>query len=104
MESGWRIELRKFNNVANIRKLLPNDVIYLQNESCEVRCFSNNRTVFHDPHFQILGYKFFGSPVQCKHRNWAFNVRRGRDILDVWNKIPDGIKELKIVCLHKFSP
>lgn len=37
----------------------------------------------------IDGVKFYGSPVQPRFFDWAFNVDRGEAIKKYWNKIPD---------------
>lgn len=48
-----------------------NSAIYLENSGTE-----------------ILGLKFWGSPVQPTFHNWAFNVDRGAAIRRYWKKIP----------------
>ena len=36
----------------------------------------------------MYGLKIYGSPWQPEFGGWAFNVKRGNDILKKWNKIP----------------
>ena len=48
------------------------EVHYLENGSC-----------------QFQGLKFWGSPVQPEFNDWAFNVKRGREIKKYWDMIPD---------------
>ena len=48
------------------------DLIYLQDSGCEVD-----------------GLKFYGSPVQPRFFNWAFNRDRGEDIKRHWDNIPE---------------
>ena len=48
------------------------DLIYLQDSGCEVE-----------------GLKFYGSPVQPRFYNWAFNRDRGEDIKRHWDIIPE---------------
>lgn len=33
--------------------------------------------------------KFYGSPWQPEHNNWAFNVPRGERLKNIWSNIPD---------------
>jgi Icc-related predicted phosphoesterase len=56
------------------RKLLPKDVIYLQDELVEVD-----------------GLKIYGSPWQPEFFEWAFNLPRGRQLAEKWARIPAGI-------------
>ncbi len=39
---------------------------------------------------ELVGLKFWGSPVQPPFNNWAFNVERGDAIRQHWDKIPMG--------------
>lgn len=43
---------------------------------------------------ELEGLKFWGSPVTPWFYDWAFNVRRGADILEYWNQIPSGLDML----------
>lgn len=54
------------------RELLDN-AIYLENSGAE-----------------LVGLKFWGSPVQPEFNNWAFNVARGAAIRRYWQMIPKG--------------
>ena len=74
------------SNVEAIHDFLE-DVIYLEDEAIEVILPLPVKFV---EIFQLCGYKFYGSPHQPTNRNWAFNVRRGKPILEHWNKIPNG--------------
>ncbi len=56
------------------RKLLPKDVIYLQDELVEVN-----------------GLKIYGSPWQPEFCDWAFNLKRGWPLRKKWERIPAGI-------------
>jgi len=56
---------------AQIKKLIPSDVIYLQNSGIEIE-----------------GYNFWGSPVTPYFLGMAFNAREGKERKKVWNKIP----------------
>jgi Icc-related predicted phosphoesterase len=56
---------------SKIKKIIPADVIYLQNTGIEI----NN-------------IKIWGSPVTTYFLGMAFNARQGTEIKKVWNKIP----------------
>ena len=43
-----------------------------------------------DSGVRICGLNFWGSPVQPRFFNWAFNRDRGEDIKKHWDKIPEG--------------
>lgn len=64
-------------NPGGFSELVPDNVIYLQNESVEV-----------------MGLKIWGSPVTPWFHSWAFNVNRGQDIAEVWADIPNDIDVL----------
>jgi len=53
------------------KKLIPSDVIYLQNSGIEIN-----------------GLKIWGSPVTPYFLGMAFNARQGKEIKKIWNKIP----------------
>jgi Icc-related predicted phosphoesterase len=54
------------------RKLIPSNIIYLQNSGIE-----------------ISGLKFWGSPVTPWFLGMAFNEREGSAMKKVWQKIPE---------------
>lgn len=56
---------------AERKRLMPSDVIYLQNSGIE-----------------IAGINIWGSPVTPYFLGMAFNARQGTEIKKVWNKIP----------------
>lgn len=56
---------------AKRKRIIPSDVIYLQNSGIE-----------------IAGINFWGSPVTPYFLGMAFNARQGTEIKKVWNKIP----------------
>jgi Icc-related predicted phosphoesterase len=56
---------------AKRKKLIPSDIIYLQNSGIE-----------------IAGMKVWGSLVMPYFLGMAFNARQGMEIKKVWNKIP----------------
>jgi Icc-related predicted phosphoesterase len=49
------------------------DIVYLEDSSAE-----------------IMGLKFYGSPITPRFFDWAFNADED-DLYDTWSKIPDGI-------------
>ena len=56
---------------AKRKKIIPSNVIYLQNNGIEVK-----------------NVKIWGSPVTPYFLGMAFNARRGKEIKKVWDKIP----------------
>ena len=53
------------------RSLISSSIIYLENSGCE-----------------IMGLKFWGSPVTPWFFDWAFNKQRGEEIRRFWDEIP----------------
>jgi predicted phosphohydrolase len=53
-----------------------------------IRQYLTNATYLEDTGVELYGLKFWGTPWQPEFCRWAFNVPRGRDILEKWNKIP----------------
>jgi Calcineurin-like phosphoesterase len=47
-----------------------------------------NCTYLEDSGISLYGLKFWGSPHQPEFCKWAFNLKRGQEILDKWNLIP----------------
>jgi len=53
--------------------------------------FLNDSTHYlNDSGINLFGINFWGSPVQPRFFNWAFNRDRGADIKKHWDKIPSG--------------
>ena len=65
------------NNSGIIKSMIPEDIIYLEDNSAEIE-----------------GIKFWGTPVSPKFNNWAFNKQRGDEIKKYWDLIPEGIDVL----------
>jgi len=65
---------------AQIRAILPENVIYLNDSGCEIN-----------------GIRFWGSPVTPEFMDWAFNRKRGCDIQQHWKRIP---KDTDILITH----
>ncbi|XP_065057405.1 metallophosphoesterase MPPED2-like isoform X1 [Rhopilema esculentum] len=61
------------NRGADLKEMLQNHCIYLEDEGIE-----------------LMGFRIYGSPWQPYHRGWAFNLPRGEALLEKWNKIPEG--------------
>jgi len=59
------------SDTLQIKKLLPKNVIYLQDKSVK-----------------IGNVKIWGSPITPWFYNWAFNRNRGEEIRQYWNQIP----------------
>lgn len=48
-----------------------------------------NCVYLQDTQVSISGIKVFGSPWQPRFMDWAFNLPRGRALLDIWSRVPD---------------
>lgn len=48
-----------------------------------------NCTYLRDSELVIDGIKFYGSPWQPEFFNWAFNLKRGAEIREKWDLIPE---------------
>jgi predicted phosphohydrolase len=53
-----------------------------------IRQYLTNCTYLEDSGIELYGIKFYGTPWQPRYCNWAFNLERGQEILEKWNKIP----------------
>lgn len=51
-------------------------------------------TYLEDSETVIGGVRFWGSPWQPAHNNWAFNLPRGAQLAAKWSLIPEGIDVL----------
>lgn len=60
-------------NPSEVAAIVPPNVHYLNDSGCE-----------------IMGLRFWGSPVQPTFFNWAFNRDRGDPIQQHWDLIPEG--------------
>jgi hypothetical protein len=40
---------------------------------------------------QVYGVRIYGSPWQPEFGGWAYNLPRGRPLLDKWDRIPHGV-------------
>lgn len=58
----------------DIKALISDNVIYLNDNGVEVE-----------------GLNIWGSPIQPWFNNWAFNRKRGKEIKEYWNKIPNNL-------------
>ena len=64
-------------DIDHFLKTMPPSVVYLNDSGCDIE-----------------GIRFWGSPVQPRFFNWAFNKDRGEDIKKHWDLIPEGIDVL----------
>ena len=48
-------------------------------------------TYLFDNDVTIYGIKFYGSPWQPEFHNWAFNLSRGEELAEKWDKIPNDV-------------
>lgn len=57
----------------------------------KAKSFMTNCTYLQDELYVVNGLKIWGSPWQPEFFNWAFNLKRGPEIKEKWDLIPDGI-------------
>ncbi|MEZ9368718.1 metallophosphatase domain-containing protein [Shewanella sp. 10N.286.51.B2] len=55
----------------------------------QARAAMTNAVYLEDEEVTICGIKFYGSPWQPWFLNWAFNLQRGAEIQQKWDRIPD---------------
>lgn len=58
------------------------------------RALVRNAIYLEDEGVELGGTKFYGSPWQPWFFNWAFNLKRGKPLHDVWAKIPEDTEVL----------
>ena len=69
---------------SDFRDVLPEGILYLENEAAE-----------------IMGIKFYGTPVQPSFNNWAFNYERDSVRQAAFDMIPDDTQFLITHCPPK---
>ena len=71
--------LKNMNRIqtVNPRDIVPDNVIYLENES-----------------IVINGIKVYGSPYQPEFHNWAFNLKNPKALEACWGQIPNDVEIL----------
>ena len=72
----WMFQTNR-QTAENLMGVGQDGLVYLENEGIE-----------------LMGLKFWGSPVQPTFCDWAFNVERGPDIQKYWDMIPTGLDVL----------
>ena len=54
--------------------------------------YNKNGVVYlFDKLVNIDGLNIYGSPWQPEFYNWAFNVKRGKELAEIWAKIPENL-------------
>lgn len=57
-------------------------------KTVNIRQYLTNCTYLEDSGVELYGLKFWGTPHQPEFCHWAFNLKRGQEILNKWNLIP----------------
>lgn len=100
---GEKHEIRQFNNWCGKLPLPKERIIVISGNhdwfyertpriSTDSLCIENyatNYTYLQDEAYEIDGVKFYGSPHTPYFYGWAFNVPRGKQLAEIWAKIPD---------------
>lgn len=66
-----------------------NHDIGFETHSEDARALLTNATYLEDSGVEIEGVKFWGSPWQPQFFDWAFNLERGKELREKWQKIPE---------------
>lgn len=83
-------EQEKKQSLLDNIPLLGNKKECLQDavKSQNIRQHLTNCTYLEDSGIELFGLKFWGTPHQPEFCHWAFNLKRGDEILQKWNLIP----------------
>ena len=66
------------------------DPKYSTNDSHKYKnLISKNCFYLQDSEIELFGLKIYGSPWQPVHRDNAFQLERGKDLLEKWDEIPN---------------
>jgi Icc-related predicted phosphoesterase len=87
--AAWYGSLNFFRKI-----LIPGNHDFLFEQNPEVArniCESKKIEVLVDQLTEVGGIKIWGSPIQPWFFNWAFNRKRGEEILNHWKKIPNDV-------------
>lgn len=60
----------------------------------QARTWIRHATYLQDEEITVAGLRIYGSPWQPRFFDWAFNLDRGRQLGEVWAKIPAGLDVL----------
>ena len=90
----WFGKLKQSGKVKEIVAIAGNhDWVCEKNPSYAASLFKNCIYLNEQP-AEVMGLKFFGSPIQPWFCDWAFNRQRGTEIARHWAKIPDDTQVL----------
>lgn len=93
--SGTIGQLQEFNrwlgtlSFSNIILSPGNHDLVFERNITLAREIMTNCHVLLDEEIVIDGIKFYGSPWQPFFYNWSFNLPRGKELADKWERIPD---------------
>ncbi|PNF15807.1 hypothetical protein B7P43_G10437 [Cryptotermes secundus] len=68
---------------------IPKDKITEAVQTPNVKDYLTNCIYLEDSEVMLYGLKIYGTPWQPEFCKWAFNVPRGEECLQKWDKIPD---------------
>ena len=77
-----------FHSLPTVQRFYRGKTVDLHSikESLKQKC-----TYLEDQSTEVAGVKIYGTPWQPEFGGWGFNVARGVDCLEHWDKIPSGI-------------
>jgi len=76
-------------DVANYKNLAPEfhkDLPPI--DPVKTKALLTNCIYLEDSSTEVYGYKVYGSPWSPELCGWGFNAKRGKEIADIWDKIP----------------
>lgn len=97
---GRAAEIQEFNDqlgrLPHKHKIViaGNHDIGFETHPEDAKALLTNATYLEDSGVEIEGVKFWGSPWQPQFYDWAFNLERGEDLREKWQKIPEDIDVL----------
>jgi len=95
--SGSKQEIKQVNDwlgsLPHKHKVIiaGNHDFLFENNNADARALITNAHYLQDSMVEIDKVKIYGSPWQPWFYDWAFNLRRGQPLRNVWSKIPAGI-------------
>jgi len=76
-------------DVQNYKELAPKfHKKFPDLDPIKTRALLTNCTYLENSFTEVHGYKVYGSPWSPELCGWAFNAERGKEIADIWEKIP----------------
>ncbi|CAF0856170.1 unnamed protein product [Brachionus calyciflorus] len=95
LKSGTKGELREFCNFLSNQNHIKYKVVIAGNHDGLIHSADQKESLkkqciyLEDSYVKLFGLNIYGSPWQPVHCDNAFQLKRGKELLDKWNKIPE---------------